>query len=396
MVDYFKEGTESEKKINKKKILITSIISILLITIGIVSAIYISNRNFRDWIDSYILRKNIQENDASFIELNAEENPQVYAYDKYIAILNRNTLSLYNHSGKTEKDVKVEVSSPIFESNNRFLAVAQKEGNKIYLLSGKDMVWEKEVEGSINRVHVNKNGYVSVILSGTTYKTVIVTFNPDGTELFKNFLSKSRAIDVCISNDNKYLAVAEINTSGSLIQSRVKIFSMEKAQSETEKENAELYTYTPDNDELIINVKYQEKGKLVCLYYDCVKMIQEGKEEELFNTKDQKVIFADIELTDFVVKVVEKSTGLFKASAVVELMNVSTKKENIYTLDSVPKSIYCYDNVIAINLGTEVHFINTNGWLVKKYISSQEVKNIIMCSNIAGIVYRDKIEIIHL
>ena len=55
-----------------------------------------------------------------------------------------------------------------------------------------------------------------------------------------------------------------------------------------------------------------------------------------------------------------------------------------------------YNDKISINLGSEVHFISTNGWLIKRYISSQEIKKIVMCNNFAGIVYRNKIEIVNI
>ncbi len=37
-----------------------------------------------------------------------------------------------------------------------------------------------------------------------------------------------------------------------------------------------------------------------------------------------------------------------------------------------------------------------NGWLIKKYNSAQDIKNIVLTDNLAGIVYRDKIEFISL
>jgi len=36
------------------------------------------------------------------------------------------------------------------------------------------------------------------------------------------------------------------------------------------------------------------------------------------------------------------------------------------------------------------------GWLKKKYSSNQEIKNIVLGNNLAGIVYKNKIEIIDL
>ena len=52
--------------------------------------------------------------------------------------------------------------------------------------------------------------------------------------------------------------------------------------------------------------------------------------------------------------------------------------------------------MIVINLGTSALFINDNGWLVKKYESSQEIQEIVLCNSVAGIVSKNKIEIISL
>lgn len=51
---------------------------------------------------------------------------------------------------------------------------------------------------------------------------------------------------------------------------------------------------------------------------------------------------------------------------------------------------------IALNLGSRIDFINTNGWLVKKYISEKEIQDIVIAEKVAGIVYKDKIEITNL
>ena len=49
---------------------------------------------------------------------------------------------------------------------------------------------------------------------------------------------------------------------------------------------------------------------------------------------------------------------------------------------------------IAINNGSEIHFIGLNGWLLKKYSSLSEINTIILGDSIAGIVYKDKVEIV--
>lgn len=53
-------------------------------------------------------------------------------------------------------------------------------------------------------------------------------------------------------------------------------------------------------------------------------------------------------------------------------------------------------NNIALNLGSRIDFINTNGWLVKKYISEKEIQDIVIAEKVAGIIYKDKVEITNL
>ena len=382
------------KELNRKKILITAIISVLVVIFIILICVYMGNRDFRDFIDKYVLMKNVQENNVTSIALENKESNYVYAYDKYISVFSQNTLTGYNSSGKKEYELTIEITNPLIDINNRFLLIAEKGQQKIYLVSGNSIVWQKELEGNISRVSVNKNGYVSVILTGTTYKSIIQTFDSTGKEMFKTYLSSSIAMDSDISYDNKYLSFAEVSTNGTLVQSMIKTISIQKAQ-ETPSESI-VSTITSPSDSTIINLKYQDGNRLVCMYDNSIHCIKDGNDEELFSLEDgNKISFADVELSNFAFRIIEKSV-LLSTESIVELMNTSSKKMNIYTLDSVVKEVYTCDNAIALNLGSEVHFIGTNGWLIKKYISSQEVRKIVMNSQFAGIVYRDKIEIIEL
>ena len=212
--------------------------------------------------------------------------------------------------------------------------------------------------------------------------------------MFKTYLSSTRTADVAISNDNKYLAIAEVDTSGTIIQSNVKIISVEKASSDPT--NSLENTIKGESNKLITNLKYQDKDKLICMYTDSIQVIENGQNKILIDNKDKKVLFQSIEITNNIISIEEKSSGLFTADSVVSIINVDNNNKKDYTAESVTKEIYTYGNIIALNLGTEIEFINTEGWLVKRYIANQEITNVVVSENIAGIIYRDKIEIINL
>ena len=387
------ESENTKKKINKKKIMIISGIVLILIAIITITLIYIYNQPVREWIDKNILRKEVLQNNATTIELKDEQS-NIYAFNKYIGILSKTKLNIYNQSGNSESELDIQISNPLFNSANRFLAIAESQGQKFYLIEDKEIKWEAEVEGNISQINVNKNGYVAVSISGTSYKTVVAMYSPEGKELFKTYLSSSRAVDITISNDNKYLAIAEIDTSGTIIKSSIKVISIEKAS--TDPTNSVENTYEGENDKLITNIQYQDKDRLICMYTDEITIIENNEESILIDNNDKKVIFQSVEIENNAVSVEEKSSGLFTANSEVSIVSTENKETKTYTAESVAKDIVTYGNKIALNLGTEVEFISTDGWLVKRYIASQEITNIVMADTIAGIVYRDKIEIVNL
>lgn len=391
MKDYWKEP--EIRKLNKKKMVIAILILILVILFTIISLIYINNKSTREWIDKNIFQKEKTQNNLPNIEINESSN--IYAFNKYIGVLNKNNLIIYSNTGKKENELTLEITKPIFNSNNRYLAVAEEKGNKLYLITDKDISWEREIEGNISQVTVNENGYVAVTIVDTSYKTVVEMFDNKGEPLFKTFLKSTRVVATSISNDNKYLAIAEIDTAGTIVQSNVKIISIEDAKNNPE--NSIKKVYNGENGDLITNIKYQGKDKIVCMYTNKITRIKEDKViENLQEYENKKISFASIELSNHSITVEEKSSGIFTADSVVNIINSDNKSTSLYTAEAVTKEIYTSNNIIALNLGSEVEFISTNGWLVKRYIAEQEITNIVVSDSIAGIVYRDKIEIINL
>jgi len=392
----FDSEISPKKKINKRKLTITITFFAIILIILVMMIIYSSNKPFRKFLDRYLFRKNISEEKLVSIELDYNSNVEVLAYNKNIGILAENKLMLYNQSGELVSEIKLEISNPTYYVNNKYLAISEKNSSKIYLISGTKIIWEKEVDGNVSKLDVNENGYVSAILTGTTYKSVIETFDAKGHELFKTYLSTTNAMDATISTDNKYLAFAEVNTTGTVIQSNIKIVSIEKAK-ETPSESF-VYTYEASSNSLVTNIQYQNKNKLVCIYDDSIHVI-EGQQDNVImqlNDNEQKITAADIKLEGNVYRAIEKSTGLFSADTIIEIQNIENNKYTVYTVEGVTKTIYCFDNIIAANLGQDVEFINTNGWLIKSFTSSQDIKNIVIGNNLAGIIYTDKVEIINL
>ncbi len=383
------------KNLNKKKIVITSIIAIIVITLISVILVYINNIQFREWADKKVLRKEVKQDKLAVIELKDEENSKVFAFEQYIGVLGKNEFRIYNSTAKEEKKLNVEISNPIFSSNGRYLTIADENGSKIYYIADKNILWEKDLEGNIVQVVVSKNGYLAVSCLDSAHKTNVKVFNEKGELLFTTFISTTRVCDISISNDNKYLAIAQIDTSGIVIESKVEVISIEKAK--TMPNDSKILVYKFENNELITNIQYQDKNRLICMSKDrIIKLLEDGSQEEINSNKEKKLAFKTIELNSDVAVVEEKSTNLFSADSFVTIINTDNKSQVNYTAKFVTKEIYTYNNIIALNLGNEIEFINTSGWLIKRYMAKQEISDITLSGNLAGIIYRDKIEIVNL
>ena len=244
------------------------------------------------------------------------------------------------------------------------------------------------------QVVINKNGYVAIVTEDTINKAVIALYNPQGKQLFNAYLSSTRAVDVSISNDNKFLAIAEVDTSGTMIKSSIKVISVEKASSDPT--NSVENTYQLENDKLLTNIKYQDKNKLVCMYTDELRVIEDGNDNQLIDDSNKTLIAQSIELNNYACIVEEESSGLFSANSKLTIIDTNNKGTKEYSAESVAGNIYTNGNIIALNLGTEVEFVSTGGWLVKRYVANQEITNVVLSQNLAGIVYRDKIELVNL
>ena len=378
----------------KDKAATSKITAFIVIVFFIVffTARYATDEDFRTMIDVNIFRKEVTESALTTIEIDLESNSNIFAYDKYIAILNKNNLVEYTSEGKKIAELEMNISVPLVHTNGKYMVMAEKNGQKIYLISGENVIWQNTIQGSISEVNVNENGYVSIVIKNTTSKSVIAFYDLKGIELFRVHIANNYAICTSVSKDNKYLAIGEIDYSGTILKSYVKIVSVEKAQ--TEPKDSIIYTYESENGEIITNINYQDKENAICMFNDYVQKVGKDFNERLYDITANDV-FVDINLKDSIAIIDKQSSGLF--SYEYELLNKSTtsKSESLYILDSeLPKTLNVSGTNMALNMGNEVRIVNSNGWLLKKYTSDNQIKNVVIGDTIAGVIYKNRIEII--
>lgn len=373
------------KTLNKKKIITLIIVTVMVILLTVIGILYENNNEIRNFLDKYVFLKEKHENNLPKISITSSSDINTYAYKGNILILKNNLLTAYNENGNEEYTLDIEISNPIFETSGDYLCVAEKNGKRLFVISDKNIIWQKDLEENIVDITINSNGYLAVATTGTIYKTIVQTFNNKGEEQFKNFLSYTYVIDMSISPDNKKLAIAEANFSGIMIQSNLNIVSIEKAKNG--EKDSKIYMNTNTEGDLIVDLEYQTKDKLICVYDDHIELIEDDKNSIISDFSKEETLFVDV--NNKIIKIIKRDSKIY-----LKVIN-DLKNSKEYEI-SEPKEMYISDENIAINLGSEVLLYNNSGWLIKRYQASQEINKIVLCDDLAGIVYNDKIELISL
>ncbi len=383
---------DEQPKIAKAKVIKLGISVFVIIFIAIVLARYLINDDFRSMVDSKILRKNVSENSSNVIEINSDGNPYVYAFDKYITVLSKNVLSFYAQDAKFVSSIDVNITTPYINSEDKYLVVAEKGGSKLYFISEMGVKWEKDIEGEIYRVSVNKNGYVSVILKNATYKSIVVVFDVNGNELLRNFLKSSYAICSEISDNNQYLAVGRIDYSGTVVKSIIDLISIGTAKDNPK--NSVVNKYESESGKILANIKFNDKDEAICMFDSYIQKLTKDTSQKLYDINSDNM-FVDINLKNNMVIVEKETSGLFSYEYQMSIKNTAGKSDNLYILGSdTPKKLKVTENLICLNLANEVRVVSLGGWLLKRYTTKSEIQDIVVGDSIIGIIYNNKIEVI--
>ena len=111
---------------------IKMIISLMIIVFVIfILASYLINSDFRNTIDTKVLNKKTTEDSSATLEINSDDNPTIYAFDKYITVFNKGELEFYQQNASMVSSIELYITTPYMISNSNYLAIAEDNGNNL-------------------------------------------------------------------------------------------------------------------------------------------------------------------------------------------------------------------------------------------------------------------------
>lgn len=339
---------------------------------------YFQNKEWEiaDSVGTVSLSNNYLKSDGTFSEL---------------ILIGSNYIKGYSNEAKEDFDIFASFKEALCDSNGDYAVIAEKNGTTTYLICGAKKVWENTIPGNIYSVYVNKNGYVAITYKQSGYKSLVKIISPDGVELFTSYLASTYAIDVAITNDNKTLAIAEIDTEGIHVMSAIKIIDI------NDLKNSSVKKIDMEENSLIVDIEYNDKNELLVLTDSKVKIINDSEALDILEYSYPSTLNITIENNKNIITIEKEEKGLFDVKyklCVYSLGDEIERKE--YELYDLPKQIKSYKNVVAVAMENELLVINTSGKLLKKCNISRDLKSLVIFdnANTIGIIFRDKIEFI--
>ena len=330
----------------------------------------IKNVNVKELVSDGFRDKLVNTEKKEFVEIDYDEkeNCAFNTYKDTLIQCTKDHIKAFNREGKELWSLTLSMNKPRIKRSGGDLLVYDVEGKELYVLSGKDIKWDKKLDNAIISADISESGHVSVAQETKGYKGMLTVYNLQGNEFFTRTVAKNFLLGSKVSPSGKTVLLNTIDTSGIKAGTGIEFTDMfgKSLAAKTLREE-ELY---PNlwflKDELVIAVN--ESGII------CVDGAGNEKWKQEFTNR--KVYSAGIIPGKYVIAAVgrENNQGVLGgAETDVIILNSEGKQTEAYEIQDRVLNIETYSDLAAVNTGREIYFINTRGKLVGKYTSKADV-----------------------
>lgn len=357
-----------------------SIITFILLLIAIVSLSYyvysksnnedLKNINIKEWVLKIFSKNEINTNESKAVMVEASDEGRSlnigYDLSQYTAFCAYKDLIIkcipdsiiaINSKGFEEWSKNIDVDKPLVKTNGTSILVADVDGKMIYVFNGSSLKWEKKIEDKIINADISPQGYVTIVHEANGYKGAVSAFDPHGIEMFSRFIASNFVLSSKMAPSGKDFLINEVDISGTEAISYIEFFNS------FEKPTAGIKM-----DEIMPYVNYMGDGSVLAtgtskiIHID--KAVKEKWEKEY--TKIYSSIICEGKYIVIAADNLDKPSTAGFGNAIINIFNQQGEIISEYIVDDEVKNLEAIGDIIAVNSGREVHFINTRGKLIKK------------------------------
>ncbi|MBQ5592204.1 MAG: hypothetical protein IIU80_04605 [Clostridia bacterium] len=224
-------------KLNKQSKLIVSVLlavaAVLLIVFTAAQSLgNMTVSSMADSVKSYFL--SLGAGDGFPYELDSASVKDIKINNSNIYLLTSSKTTVLNQTAKEIMPKEHSYSKPAMKSKGARFIVYDLDSARYRIQNGSDITREGEAKGRIIAAALGKSGNYALATYSDSVQSVLTVYNSGGKELYVWNFKSERVIDISLSDNGKFAAVATVDAFNGEINSKVYVFSFksDKAVSE--------------------------------------------------------------------------------------------------------------------------------------------------------------------
>ena len=329
-------------------------------------------------------------NEENRIDIVSTDEDIYKMYCSDLLVYSNRVISTYNKYGKKTWEYTLEdVFTPNIYIYDKYMAITNSTNGTIYLFENKKEILNKKVEGQINGVYIDENGNMAVEHSTNGYKRNISIYNKGGSLVYNIFLNSDSIIDIKLLNNAKKLLILETDASSFTISTVLNIVDCTK-----QEDNIEQITKFDNN--LVYDIILNNKEVILLLDNKIVKLNLNTKVLTDIKTFDStQMLF--VALSNNYYSYVEKKLGNDNAYN-IQTCRYDSSSIASQSIDNSPKSMKNTGLLNYFIYQNKLQVINKWGVEIKNIELAFPPKDIIVFNKerTVGLVYANKIYIVNM
>ncbi len=359
---------------NKKYVIIVIVITILFLAFAFLGF------HYHDQIEK-IVEGDIWSYIDSYTEIDSEQSLACFGR-KFLCVCTKEDFKIYNNSTMQSKK-STTISDFLYNSNGIYSVLYIDDSKQFILVKNNEIIHSQNLDVIPKSIYVDKNGYVILLYSQIGYKTGIKVYKQDGEEILATYLANSYATCAQMSENDKYLYIGEVDSSGIKVKSKIKCIDC----ISREANDIELPL-----GGVIVDIKSHNNNILVKTDIGIYEVNSLNKNANLLvEYEKERVInaYVDGDNKAIVIKENDDPTNDYE---IVFYGNDSTES---VAFSEFPQDIDIYENTVALNFGNEIWIIK-NGHLRNKISINEALTgmNIFSDGKEIALMFRNSIRVV--
>lgn len=339
--------------------------------------------------------------DKELVSFSANTKPYVYStYNNTFYISTLVDTKLIDSTGSEKWAHSSMYTNPVLTSKDEYIAIwNDKTSGNVDVFNQKGHCYQVQISNTILDVSINKNGYLAVLSKENDDKGYSLNvFDDKGSSIMTRLADDANLfpVSVAINDDNRIIAVSEIDTNNISAGSFV---TLSYVNSKDNVNGETIFSGTPYTDEIIPKIEFSGSN-LITYSKDKIHVLlvanDTTKEVATINFTNEILFTTIVDNKYIVVNLGNELANSSESANSVIFYSFNGNKVSTTQLDSKISNMTPAKNSVIITSGRKVTKLNSNGNESYEYIHNRDLQNAYYIGNKVPLIIAETDKLISL